>query len=165
VSPDDVVSLLDELAGAGIRGWVDGGWGVDALLGHQTREHGDVDLVVERGGLAAVVDLLERAGYVVTRDWLPTAIAFHRESDGAEVDLHPIHPTADGGGDQVQLDRVSLFHYNPPVAGVIAGRSVLCCSVADQIRCHRGYQPAATDRQDMEALARAFDVVLPEPYA
>ncbi len=28
--------------------WLDGGWGVDALLGKQTRKHGDVDIVVQQ---------------------------------------------------------------------------------------------------------------------
>jgi hypothetical protein len=42
-------------------------------------------------------------GYRVVRDWLPTAIAFVH-SEGRGVDLHPVELTADGGGDQVQLE-------------------------------------------------------------
>ena len=34
----DVHAVLDVLDAAGIRVWVDGGWGIDALLGRQTRE-------------------------------------------------------------------------------------------------------------------------------
>ena len=37
MSSDDVVQILDRLAACGIEAWVDGGWGVDALLGDQTR--------------------------------------------------------------------------------------------------------------------------------
>ena len=36
-----VVGLLEA---DGIDVWLDGGWGVDALLGQQTREHDDLDL-------------------------------------------------------------------------------------------------------------------------
>lgn len=56
----DVMEVLDRLRSAGVRFWVDGGWGVDALLGEQTREHEDLDLVVER-------EVCERAATVLGR--------------------------------------------------------------------------------------------------
>jgi hypothetical protein len=36
------------VTGRGERGyiWLDGGWGVDALVGEQTREHEDLNLIV-----------------------------------------------------------------------------------------------------------------------
>jgi hypothetical protein len=46
---------------------------------------------------------LNAQGYDVIRDWLPTSIAF-RDRSGREVDLHPLDPTPDGGGDQVLPD-------------------------------------------------------------
>src|SRR2546422_5781430 len=51
----DVVEVLDRLDGAGIEASLDGGWGVDALLGEQTRPHDDLDLIVR------VVDVPEIA--------------------------------------------------------------------------------------------------------
>jgi lincosamide nucleotidyltransferase A/C/D/E len=45
---DDVLDVLDRLNAAGIEWWVDGGWGVDALLGEETRTHNDLDLVIRR---------------------------------------------------------------------------------------------------------------------
>src|SRR5207237_7001400 len=41
-----VVDVLWRLRAAGIDVWVEGGWGVDALLGEQTRPHDDLDLGV-----------------------------------------------------------------------------------------------------------------------
>ena len=35
--PEDVVQIVHVLENAGIAVWFDGGWGVDALLGQQTR--------------------------------------------------------------------------------------------------------------------------------
>ena len=137
---------------------------MDALLGRQTREHSDLDVVIDDQGLTAAIDVIEEQGYAVIRDWQPTAIALRREADGAEVDLHPVRKSPDGGGDQVQLDGVSTYRYAAPVSGSITGRAVLCCPVDDQIRCHRGYEPTAKDRQDMAELASAFGVALPEPY-
>ena len=100
MEPDDLVALLDDLDASGAAYWLDGGWGVDALLGEQTRAHADVDLVVSRADLDRVRLRLTRQGYVVLRDWLPVSLAL-RHADGREVDLHPIDPTPEGGGDQV----------------------------------------------------------------
>jgi lincosamide nucleotidyltransferase A/C/D/E len=42
----DVVEILGWLGAASVDVWLDGGWGVDALVGEQTREHKDLDLIV-----------------------------------------------------------------------------------------------------------------------
>jgi Aminoglycoside-2''-adenylyltransferase len=47
----DVLAVLDLAEESGVRLWVDGGWGADALLGEQTRKHGDLDVPVEPGTL------------------------------------------------------------------------------------------------------------------
>lgn len=144
--------------------WVDGGWGIDALIGRQTREHQDLDLVVDVAAVDRVRELLLSDGFEVVRDWLPTAVAF-AHVDGREVDLHPVEPTPDGGGDQIQLDGTTRWHYESPVTGSIAGRDVACCSVDTQIASHLGYEPDDDDHADMRVLAEYFDRDLPEPYA
>lgn len=160
---DDVTTLLRLLSAAGVRCWVDGGWGVDALLGLQTRSHGDLDLVVHRDDLASTVAVLAGHGYQVLRDLLPTALALG-DPDGREVDLHPVDPTPDGGGEQVVEDG-TRFRYAAPVVGSIGGDAVLCLSVADQLRTHVGYPPRESDRADLHLLAQRFAVELPAPYA
>lgn len=159
-----VTQLLDRLQQAEVLAWLDGGWGVDALLGGQTRLHSDLDLVVSRPDLEVLQDVLWLLRFEVLRDWLPNAIAYH-DLDGRQVDLHPIDPTLDGGGDQIQLDGESRWHYSAPVRGVLGGRTVLCCPVADQVSCHLGYPPRPSDFEDMRRLADRFGLDLPEPYA
>ncbi len=44
---EHVVEVYDLLASRGIGVWIDGGWGVDALLERQTREHGDLDIAIQ----------------------------------------------------------------------------------------------------------------------
>ncbi len=44
VTQEDLFEVLDMIEQLGIRYWLDGGWGVDALVGRQTREHRDVDI-------------------------------------------------------------------------------------------------------------------------
>jgi len=45
----DVHWYLDLFDTLGIRVWIDGGWGVDALLAEQTRPHEDLDIVIPEG--------------------------------------------------------------------------------------------------------------------
>ena len=40
----EVLRVLDALEVAGVRASLTGGWGIDALLGRQTRAHGDARL-------------------------------------------------------------------------------------------------------------------------
>ena len=47
MTSNDVIDLYTNLETLGIKVWVDGGWGVDALLGKQTRFHEDLDIAVE----------------------------------------------------------------------------------------------------------------------
>ena len=59
----DVVQIIEGLREAGIKVWVDGGWCVDALIGHELREHGDLDIAVSRPNEKALWDLLSAQGY------------------------------------------------------------------------------------------------------
>ena len=162
--PEEVVlAVLDRLAAAGVRCWVDGGWGVDALLGRRTRDHGDLDLALLADDLELAQAVLHEQGFRVLRDWSPTALAM-RDDLGHEVDLHPLEPAADGGGDQVLLDGVTRYHYLPPVTGRIAGRPVACCPLETQLTSHLGYEPRQQDRHDLAVLAERFGVALPAPY-
>ena len=159
----EVLDVLAALRSRGLRCWVDGGWGVDGLLGRQTRFHGDLDLVVPRDELGRVQALLTDLGYEVHRSWLPTSLAF-RHPAGQEVDLHPVDPTPDGGGDHLRRDR-GPRHFGPPVAGTIAGRTVPCASAEQQVQVRQGYAPRPRDVQDLARLAVRFGLQLPAPYA
>lgn len=163
VDAEQALALLDRLAAAGIGAVVDGGWGVDALLGRATRRHDDLDLVLDVAELSRARELLEALGFAVERVLLPAAVAL-RHPDGRGVDLHPVEPAAAGGGEQV-LEDGSRFRYGPPVDGTIGGRRVRCCSLDTQLRAHVGYEPDEQDRADLAALAARFGVDLPPPYA
>lgn len=161
---DDVLMLLSVLDDLGVHYWLDGGWGVDCLLGEQTRQHSDLDLVVHRQDVDLVTAHLSAQGYQVIRDWLPTSVAF-RDNSGREVDLHPVDPTPDGGGDQVLPDDDRTWHYAPPVEGSILGRLIRCAPAQDQVLMHTGYAPRAVDFEDVRRLAQRFEVLLPEPFS
>jgi lincosamide nucleotidyltransferase A/C/D/E len=64
----DVLHVIDLLKAAGVPVWVDGGWGVDALLGEQTRLHDDLDLdlALEHRDLVRFLQAMGDAGFPTT---------------------------------------------------------------------------------------------------
>lgn len=158
-----VVELLRLFEAKGVSPWVDGGWGVDALLGYQSRPHADLDIVIPKSSVSTAGEVLSAAGFTVLRDWLPIALAMRHE-DGREVDLHPVTPTEDGGGDQQLLPSEPAFHYDAPTTGVIDGTQVTCVDASTQLRADLGYESQPEDHADVEALATRFCLPLPPGY-
>jgi lincosamide nucleotidyltransferase A/C/D/E len=164
MTAQSALALLDLFTSAGADPWVDGGWGIDALLGEQTRSHSDLDLVIAQEQVDAVRGVLERRGFAVIRNWLPTALAL-AHPDGREVDLHPLMTLSeDGGGDQ-DLGQGRTFHYGPAVTGRIGGRLVRCVNAESQLRAHIGYEPSDNDRADVTALTRRYGLGIPLGYS
>jgi len=60
---DEVMRILTLAEIASIPVVVAGGWAVDALLGWQTRPHGDLDIAVNRAYLGRLLGILGRIGY------------------------------------------------------------------------------------------------------
>jgi aminoglycoside-2''-adenylyltransferase len=159
-----VIEVIEALDGAGIAAGVTGGWGVDALLGRETRPRGDVDLGIDADVVEPAIDALTTLGYRLEVDERPGRVKLVAP-DGA-VDLHPIRWDAGGNGRQVGLNG-QVFDYpagSLAAAGVIGGRRVRCGTPELQLAFHRGYAPREHDRRDMQALADAFGLLLPESY-
>lgn len=161
-----MLEVLDALGVAGLRVWLDGGWGVDALLGRQSRPHDDVDVVVELSAVAEVWAALVPLGFEMTDDLRPTR-AVLRTADGRQVDLHPITFDAGGTGWQVGASPDGSDCAYPGggfASGRIMGRSVPCLAASLQVAHHLGYEPTDRDRADMASLTRRYGLVLPHPY-
>jgi lincosamide nucleotidyltransferase A/C/D/E len=157
----EVLSVLAELRSAGCQVWIAGGWGVDALVGRQTRVHRDLDLAVNAEDEMAVVRVLERRGYRIETDWRPVRVELTAERRGW-VDLHPVVFDSDGDGRQADFDG---RHFDYPAAafvkGVLDGVQVPCLSRRQQVRFHTGYPPRGVDRHDLRLLEQGFDRTTP----
>jgi len=156
MNASEVVRLYGELDAIGIRIWLDGGWGVDALLGYESREHGDVDVVVQESDLSRLRGYLTEHGYRdAERDDTRAWNFVMAKPTGEQVDVHVV--VFDGEGNGV---------YGPPAngqaypassftgAGFVAGRRVRCLTAAYQLESHQGYELRAKDHADIRALLR-----------
>lgn len=145
----DVLEALETLDQAGISVWVAGGWGVDALLGRQTRKHHDLDLVVDAGDAAAAMRALAKIGYDYHDgdEHLPDALMPDRclllRADGISVDIHPV---------DVATWCSSVGDTSPFVTGMIGDRPTPCLAAEVQRMGHRGYELRDSDRHDLKAL-------------
>jgi len=166
VTADAAVYLLDALEGAGIEVWVAGGWGIDALVGRQTRQHRDLDVLLPLPKTLAALHTLQAEGFRVETDWFPVRFEMI-DSRRRAVDVHPIRLQPDGGAVLEMLEGGAWDFDAGALSGqgVIAARQVRCLSATEQIRSHVGYYPTDVDRADVTLLAGHFGIDLPASYA
>lgn len=158
-----LANLLDLLEREGIEAWLDGGWGVDALLGAQHRGHKDVDLVLRVSDAPKLRQILEREGFALKEGSPPDSFVL-ADGRGLEVDVHAVAFDDEGNG-VYRMENGQRWVYPAEGfggCGLVSGRSVRCLSPAAQVLCHaHGYVPTEKDLRDMELLAERFGVELP----
>jgi lincosamide nucleotidyltransferase A/C/D/E len=159
MTAERALSLLDLLTAANLDVWVDGGWGVDALVGRQTREHSDLDVGVARPHLHAAIAVLATAGYAVTDDrYIEVTAQLTHTTEGHRVDLHPSTPHPNGGTEQIDFDG-NTYYIPPPALGHIANHQVRCIPLTTQFQTHHGYELRPQDLHDLDLLHELSDVV------
>lgn len=161
MSGKDAVQLMQLFEQNKLEIFVDGGWGVDALLGQQTRMHGDLDIALQHKDVPQVRALLEARGYKdVPRDDTRDCNFVLGDDQGHEVDFHSYTFDAHGKiifGCPYPLDSLTG-------TGSIQGYPVKCISVAWMIKFHAGYDLDADDYHDVSALCNRFGIALPAEY-
>jgi lincosamide nucleotidyltransferase A/C/D/E len=163
----EVMRILDLLDVAGIAVSLDGGWGVDALLERQTREHDDLDLVAELADAERLIGMLESAGYELVAGRPPRSFVLV-DREGRQVDVHPVVMDEARGGGVYLMDDGREWVY--PAAGFagrgrVAGREVRCLSAEVQVLVHDGYELTEKDFRELYLLHERFGVELPPVYA
>lgn len=163
MSSSALVELLVLFEEAGISVWLDGGWGVDALLQTQTRAHKDVDIVLALKDVPRLRELLAARGFAVSSGKPPDGFVL-ADGAGLEVDVHAA--TFDESGDGVYRMQnggdwiYSASHLSGE--GRVGGKRVMCLTPEAQVLCHAyGYALTEKDYRDMELLAERFRLELP----
>ena len=163
----DVVEIVARLQDAEIRVWLDGGWGVDALLGEETRPHSDLDLVIGLDEAPKAVQALEPLGYRIELDARPTRFVL-AHTEGRHIDFHPIVFDQDGNGWQRGAGPTGGDALYPAdgLTGVgrVAGRDVACLTPELLVRHHTGYEPQEKDWHNVRLLCERFGLPVPRGY-
>jgi lincosamide nucleotidyltransferase A/C/D/E len=162
MSGDVVVQLMQLFNQHNIEVIVDGGWGVDALLGEQTRSHGDLDIALEHKDVPKLRELLEARGYKdVPRDDTRDCNFVMGDDNGHEVDFHSYTFDTHGTivfGVEYPFDSLTG-------TGSIQGYQVKCISAEWMVKFHSGYELDEDDYRDVSALCKRFGITLPAEYA
>ena len=163
----DVTEIYEALERLGVEIWIDGGWGVDALLGEQTRPHQDLDITIQKKDLAQLREFLSARGYKdikleEARDW-NFALG---DNQGREIDVHVIVLDPEGNGIYGPIENRQVY----PAAsltgtGAIEDRAVRCISADWMVKFHLGYKLKEKDFRDVSALCARFGIELPLEYA
>jgi len=178
VSDKDVISIYKCLSSNGIQVWLTGGWGIDALIGKQTRPHKDLDVIMLLDDVVRTCELLGRAGYSMKELWsenlwakaangneIATAFVL-QDADGREFDAHAMHLDDRGSGVPAWKNDEGLVFEKQDLAGVgtIAGFAVQCITPEKQMLCHTGYELTAKQLGDLELLHEKFGLEYPDEY-
>lgn len=166
MTAETVVDVYREMQKQGVQLWIDGGWGVDALLGQQTRPHGDLDVEVQKKDLAKFDSYLRSQGYsdILRGDTSPHNYVL-ATNDAKWIDLHVIELDDQGNGLYGPAEKTFMF---PAAAltgtGKILDQEVRCISPEWMVKFHSGYQLRPSDFHDVLALCAKFGIEVPEEY-
>ena len=167
----DVGEVIDALELAGVDVWVSGGWGIDVLLGEQTRPHDDLDVIIRADDVEAAIRVTRDLGFSLMTDELPQGFVV-RDTVDRRIDFHPVRFRSDGSAVQeIRGGGEWLFSVTGLLgAGSINSRKIRCLTPEEQaVRAadqpgDAGYEPDETDRRDMRLLRDRFGITLPYPY-
>ena len=161
MTAQDVIKIVELLNENNIDVIIDGGWGVDSLLGKQTRSHQDLDVAVLHKDVAKIRALLEAKGFHdIPRDDTWECNFVLGDDQGHLFDLHSC--TFDGAGNNV-------FGVKYPFdsllgTGSINGHPVKCISPDWIVKFHTGYTLDGNEYHDVKLLCQKFGFEMPKEF-
>jgi lincosamide nucleotidyltransferase A/C/D/E len=158
---ETVINVYRTLRDAGIPIWIDGGWGIDALLGRQTRPHEDLDIAVDHKHVDTLRAVLGTLGYtaLVTPDMRDYNFVL-QDAQGRRIDVHTFVFDAEGKHQYgIAYPLESLRG-----TGTIGDQTVPCIALEWVIRFHENYDPDEGDLKDIRALIDQFGIEMPRNY-
>ncbi len=158
MTDSDVIEFIQLLRENRIEICIDGGWGVDALMGEQTRRHADLDIAVQHWDVPKIRSLLEATGYHdVYRDDTRDCNFVLGDDEGHLIDVHSYEFDSEG-------NLIYGLAYPPDSLngnGVINGHAVRCITPEWMVKFHSGYQLDEHDYHDVKLLCQKFGFELP----
>lgn len=162
MNKQDVIDLIKAIKNIGVEVWLDGGWGVDALIGAQTRMHNDVDIFIEKKNAEAINALLTERGYHQTKtDFTTQDHLVWLDKNKRIVDLH-LFEFAEAG----KLYFEDTAYPSEVISGIgkIGEIEVRCLTADAQVLFHQGYEHDNNDIHDVLMLCKKFKIAVPSQY-
>ena len=157
---DNVIDILKKAESAGASVLVAGGWGVDALLGRQTRQHNDFDIFVHKNDEKTLTEIFRSSGYQETEKHSDDNTAW-TNADGALIDFHLFEFAEEG---LMRHDGISFPADIFNGKGTIGGVAVRCMTAESQVSYRHGYELRDKDVQDVLLLCESFGLQIPEAF-
>lgn len=161
MTASEVIEFVQLLEQHHIDVIIDGGWGVDALLGEQTRLHNDLDIAVQHKDVPQIRALLEARGFTDDpRDDTRDCNFVLCDEEGHLIDFHSF--TFDEAGNLT-------FGVEYPFKSLTGTGSINGCPIKTitpewMVKFHTGYPLDENDYKDVKALCQRFGVEMPAEY-
>ena len=139
---------------------------MDALLGDETREHKDLDVLLPLAALPATMHLVMQEGFRLAYIWpesraitgrdallgqpIPSAFVLTDDAD-REIDVH-VYDLLDSRVETLWDTSRTLKSDDLAASGRIGGVEVRCMTAAMQLICHQGYDLPSSHAQDVRLL-------------
>lgn len=170
VTSEDVIEIHTLLSENNIEMWLTGGWGIDALLNKQTRQHKDIDIIILLKDIEKILEVLGKIQYTTKEIWsenkwvpgiilqqIPTAFVLW-DRQKREIDIHAIKFDEREIGIPAWNDNEGLLFSKEDLSyqGNIAGVVINCISPKTQERTHKGYDLPEYQIIDMKLLLEEY---------
>lgn len=161
MNAEAVIELIKLLIANDIDVVVDGGWGVDTLLGEQTRLHDDLDIAIPHKDVPKLRKLLREKDFTeIFRDDSRDCNFVLEDKAKNQIDVHSY--SFDEHGNNIY--GVAYLPEHLTGKGTIGGYQVKCIPPEWAVKFHTGYPLDENDFYDTQALCRRFNIPLPSEY-
>lgn len=175
MSAEQLLEIRSELNNLGIKIWIDGGWGVDALLGKETRPHKDMDFIADKKFYSQIRNYFTEKGYKVSKEEPDDRWHFIMDGPGGQLDIMLVGLLEEGGAsyEPVGLDVEAFPAFAFEGRGSINGVEVECISAKYRLLCltkgfgvvgRTGYVFSEKDYDDLKAISNKFNIPMPEEF-
>ena len=162
VSVTDVKQILRLAMEAEIKVFLDGGWGVDALIGYETRTHNDIDIFVEKKDYHKFIQIIKDNGfYEIKMEYTTTSHTVWEDENKRIIDLHCFEYTDD---DKILYEGNCFPLETFTGRGKVEDIEVSCIEPYSQVMFHLGYEFDENDIHDVKLLCETFHIEIPDAY-
>ena len=161
VRTEDACEIIKYALQNEIKVYLDGGWGVDALLKRESRIHNDIDLFVELKQYHDYIYVIKQHEFEeVNTDYTTDGHTVWKDDKQRIIDLHCFEFTDDGIVYEGDIFPSKTFSG----IGKVGDITVSCIEPLSQVMLHLGYEHDKNDVHDVMLLCQTFQIAIPDEY-